>query len=361
MKKIRKIAIIIMLLLLSGAASAEISRTWTVFEGGKPALLTSDDDLAIYQIMFFTALDQNNSAITIKHTPGEGIIYQTINITKRNMNDDLLSAGTIKLKIKNEWLDKYIPNGSSVIFTTPTGGYFEHSLLFSRKGNDYSYYQGSIKDLKSFIITTNSKAILTQTVTETKSESPKETAAPATETASCADGRKNQDETDIDCGGSACGKCATERSCSFNSDCEGDFCYQGICRVPNCGDGIKNQDESDADCGGSSCGKCGLSQRCNSNNDCQSGYCTQGYCREIPAAKNEVKTASSSTPKFTLPELDFKVSDSTKESIKKNAPYVIGGIVLIVIIVLSAKLFGGKKKEPSVDDLMKLYEQIKRI
>ena len=42
-------------------------------------------------------------------------------------------------------------------------------------------------------------------------------------TENCSDNIKNQDETDIDCGGT-CDKCDNGKSCSTNSDCESDYC-----------------------------------------------------------------------------------------------------------------------------------------
>ncbi len=49
---------------------------------------------------------------------------------------------------------------------------------------------------------------------------------------SCSDGIENGDETDIDCGGS-CSKCANEKSCLSNSDCESGLCYKGVCSAIN--------------------------------------------------------------------------------------------------------------------------------
>jgi len=93
---------------------------------------------------------------------------------------------------------------------------------------------------------------------------------------SCNDGIKNQDETDVDCGGS-CSKCSTGRTCNTDSDCLSNYCYDGICRIPTCNDGIKNQDETDVDCGGS-CGKCSENKHCKSNYDCKSKNCVNGVC-----------------------------------------------------------------------------------
>ena len=43
-------------------------------------------------------------------------------------------------------------------------------------------------------------------------------------TATCSDGYKDQDETDIDCGGSTCSTCANDKSCLVDGDCTNSFC-----------------------------------------------------------------------------------------------------------------------------------------
>lgn len=65
----------------------------------------------------------------------------------------------------------------------------------------------------------------------------------------CTDGIKNQDETDIDCGG-VCEKCDTGKNCIKYEDCKTGFCYENVCKEPTCDDGLKNQDETGVDCGG---------------------------------------------------------------------------------------------------------------
>jgi len=47
----------------------------------------------------------------------------------------------------------------------------------------------------------------------------------------CSDGVKNQDETDVDCGGSICPKCADGKSCLLDSDCLSGYCCDNICEV----------------------------------------------------------------------------------------------------------------------------------
>ncbi|CAF1327644.1 unnamed protein product [Adineta ricciae] len=104
--------------------------------------------------------------------------------------------------------------------------------------------------------------------------------------ASCDDGNKNQDETGIDCGGSICTRrCDLNQACSNNSDCSNGNCYVSlkICQVPSCCDGNKNQDETDIDCGGSMCGaRCVLTQICSNNSDCANDNChqTNKTCQE---------------------------------------------------------------------------------
>lgn len=48
------------------------------------------------------------------------------------------------------------------------------------------------------------------------------------EVATCVDNKKNQDETDVDCGGS-CGSCVAGKKCSANSDCASNICTAGTC------------------------------------------------------------------------------------------------------------------------------------
>ena len=52
---------------------------------------------------------------------------------------------------------------------------------------------------------------------------------------SCSDSLKNQDETDVDCGGSVCNKCDAGKVCLNNSDCANDKCISGVCetKYPN--------------------------------------------------------------------------------------------------------------------------------
>jgi hypothetical protein len=82
----------------------------------------------------------------------------------------------------------------------------------------------------------------------------------------CANSIKDQDETDVDCGGTTCTKCDDGKLCIANKDCENNYCHMGIrCQTPTCTDGFKNQNEAQVDCGG----VCG-------------GYWYDGECNDEP-------------------------------------------------------------------------------
>ena len=54
--------------------------------------------------------------------------------------------------------------------------------------------------------------------------------------AHCSNEVLDEDEGDIDCGGSECVICAELSSCNENADCETDYCYTAICEY-ECDDG----------------------------------------------------------------------------------------------------------------------------
>ncbi len=113
----------------------------------------------------------------------------------------------------------------------------------------------------------------------------------------CMDRIKNQDETDIDCGGKKCPKCNDRMNCNEDCDCINNNCQEKRCHRINisslwfifirssfilafqsCDDNIRNQDESDIDCGGIKCSKCDNTRICQENSDCDSGVCKNQTC-----------------------------------------------------------------------------------
>jgi hypothetical protein len=94
---------------------------------------------------------------------------------------------------------------------------------------------------------------------------------------SCMDMTRNAEETDVDCGGGLCPPCADRLMCMVGSDCAGGACESGRC--VSCSDGVRNQDETDVDCGGSACtARCAPTRMCTVAGDCASGICLSGQC-----------------------------------------------------------------------------------
>lgn len=94
----------------------------------------------------------------------------------------------------------------------------------------------------------------------------------------CADGIKNNAETDVDCGGS-CAACGTGRGCGGGRDCDSGICIASQCVSEHCGNMQQDGDETDKDCGGALCAGCFLGQSCRLGEDCQSGTCDAGVCK----------------------------------------------------------------------------------
>lgn len=94
---------------------------------------------------------------------------------------------------------------------------------------------------------------------------------------SCSDGVLNGRETGIDCGG-LCDPCLIGEPCRDDSDCTSRYCFNGYCQEASCSDYRRNQDESDVDCGGSSCPACADGMGCEGDTDCESGHCEYGIC-----------------------------------------------------------------------------------
>jgi hypothetical protein len=90
---------------------------------------------------------------------------------------------------------------------------------------------------------------------------------------SCMDAVKNQDETDIDCGGVKCSKCTPGKACLMPADCNSGVCTGNMCQSSTCMDMVQNQGESDVDCGGGNCAGCPAGGSCMMNSDCASNVC----------------------------------------------------------------------------------------
>jgi len=92
---------------------------------------------------------------------------------------------------------------------------------------------------------------------------------------SCTDLIHDGEETDIDCGGS-CGKCDVGARCRSNDDCDDSLCTGGSCTPFACANGKLDPGETDIDCGGPMCRKCAGNRHCVAATDCFSGSCIAG-------------------------------------------------------------------------------------
>jgi hypothetical protein len=90
----------------------------------------------------------------------------------------------------------------------------------------------------------------------------------------CADGRRDGNETDVDCGGGSCSACAVGKGCAADSDCTSMACdlLMGQCVSTTCSDQRKDGTETDVDCGGI-CPACPTGQKCAQDTDCASNAC----------------------------------------------------------------------------------------
>lgn len=116
--------------------------------------------------------------------------------------------------------------------------------------------------------------------------SPVKTCAAAT----CTDTAKNGSETDLNCGGGSCPKCADGLACGAGTDCTSGVCSSSVCQVATCNDGVKNGAETDQDCG-SGCPKCANGKACAGPADCTSGVCLGNLCL-APTCSDNVKNGN---------------------------------------------------------------------
>jgi hypothetical protein len=75
-------------------------------------------------------------------------------------------------------------------------------------------------------------------------------------------------------------KCGTNSTCKQGSDCASGVCdgKDKVCNAASCRDGVANGDETDTDCGGEFCFKCANGKKCKVADDCASGICTALVC-----------------------------------------------------------------------------------
>ena len=110
----------------------------------------------------------------------------------------------------------------------------------------------------------------------------------------CSDGIKNQDETDVDCGGTICSSCVDGATCNVASDCTSGHCQpetygEGCpheagnrCIPAHCFNGVEDAFEIDVDCGYSCRLVCATGQRCDGGCACAPGHaCGCYHCMDV--------------------------------------------------------------------------------
>ena len=102
-----------------------------------------------------------------------------------------------------------------------------------------------------------------------------------------ADGVKNGDETDVDCGGTKAPACGDNKGCVVAPDCTSSVCIAGICQPPSPTDGVQNGDETGKDCGGAKAPKCPAGEGCNATADCDKIKCDTVNKKCLPAAHDD--------------------------------------------------------------------------
>jgi hypothetical protein len=109
------------------------------------------------------------------------------------------------------------------------------------------------------------------------------------------------DETDVDCGGIDCARCAGGLACQVADDCLSQYCHvtpgSSVCDPGDCTNGKTDGAETDVDCGGAHCQPCSKGQGCMQSSDCASGVCTSGQCGDSP--KPGVCSAADAGPPWT--------------------------------------------------------------
>jgi hypothetical protein len=116
---------------------------------------------------------------------------------------------------------------------------------------------------------------------------------------SCSDGKKNNAETDVDCGGSFCTACDLGKSCTQNLDCMSSSCVNGVCAPAavtpvtqgitcSANEVICNGQCVDTDSDMDNCGRCA--------NSCsyQDTVCIQGICQDKGGPRDTLDNSDSS-------------------------------------------------------------------
>lgn len=178
---------------------------------------------------YFSALYLNSDSI-LQTQPDTRIFVSGVFVLSARVTFEggaplnLALAGTGSVVLESSFTGTLIAPERSVAFGTGSGTVFSGA-----------FYVGSI------VLRPNSELICIPTIETIPTDGE------------CDDGILNGTETDIDCGGDACGGCDDGDDCEDASDCVTGLCTAGTCGGggSTCDDGIQNGDETGIDCGGS--------------------------------------------------------------------------------------------------------------
>ena len=107
-----------------------------------------------------------------------------------------------------------------------------------------------------------------------------------------ANGVKDGDETDVDCGGSSAPACVDGKACVAAADCQSAVCTGNVCQAPTSTDGVKNGTETDVDCGGgapTNAPRCQTGDACAETSDCAAVLCNAQNTCAAPAFDDGIK------------------------------------------------------------------------
>ncbi len=119
----------------------------------------------------------------------------------------------------------------------------------------------------------------------------------------CRDGKKNQGESGVDCGGDAATtgcevRCSPGQGCQFHSDCDSGVCADDKkCAVPTCEDGVKNGTEMGKDCGSAACSTpCPDGTACSGPGACESGVCGSDNLCAVASCEDGIQNGTETAP-----------------------------------------------------------------
>jgi hypothetical protein len=218
----------------------------------------------------------------------------SVGVTFRYTNSSGISPATC---------DLYVRNAFSGLLTELVNGSGRYSGVYEYEWTGINPYNVTCTATGIGSMTVSSTFTVSPTTTTLKS--PK----PPTPPAHCDNGRRDYDESDVDCGGSDCDYCQDGDRCNEQDDCE-NYCnqnaYPAVCGTPQCPDGFKWSGYTNfyIDCGAPSCPPCecgdsqlltGCAQDGSEHCDSSAGKCQLDSCLDD----------------FQCPQLYLRINDTT--------------------------------------------------